>query len=134
MKRILVFFALLVSAASFAGELSRDDSAIERAVLTSAVENREPVDNLGSNVVVGEQPVEVTFFTQVLNQTDAKVSHLWFRENQLMAEVPLAIGSPNWRTYSTKTILPDWLGRWRVLVVDGDQNIILEYEFNVEPK
>lgn len=134
MKRMLFIIALVVSANAFAGELSRNDNAIDRAVLTSAVENREPVDNLDSTVMVGAEPVEVTFFTQVLNQADAKVSHLWFRENQLMAEVPLSIGSPNWRTYSTKTILPDWLGRWRVLVVDGDQNIILEYEFNVEPK
>ncbi|RUO64056.1 Protein of unknown function [Pseudidiomarina planktonica] len=134
MKRMLFIIALVVSANAFAGELSRNDNAIDRAVLTSAVENREPVDNLDSTVMVGDEPVEITFFTQVLNQADAKVSHLWFRQNQLMAEVPLAIGSPNWRTYSTKTILSDWLGRWRVLVVDGDQNIILEYEFNVEPK
>lgn len=117
-----------------AGELSRDADTIARGILTSAVEAREPVDNLASTVTIGDEPIEVSFFTQVLGQTDAEVSHLWFRGNQLMAEVPLNIGSANWRTYSTKTILPGWEGRWRVLVVDGEQNIVLEYEFNVEPK
>jgi len=132
LSSLLLLAALSVS--SQAGELSRDTDVIARGILTTAVEGREPIDNLESTVTIGDSPIEVSFFTQVLNQANAEVSHLWFRGNQLMAEVPLNIGSANWRTYSTKTILPAWDGRWRVLVVDGEQNIVLEYEFNVEPK
>jgi len=129
---ILVMLALNFVNVAYANVVSVDADSIERAILTDAIENREPVNELGSTVNTNQDTIEVTFFTQVLNHKDRAITHLWFYGNELMAEVELDIGSPNWRTYSTKTILPEWQGQWRVLVVNSDQDILVEYEFNVE--
>jgi len=50
-------------------------------------------------------------------QTGSTVEHVWSREGEEVARVSLAIGGPNWRTWSSKNIAPEWTGAWRVDVV-----------------
>ena len=56
--------------------------------------------------------------------TGKTVLHRWEYNGQVMAEVPLAVGGPRWRTYSSKNLEPLWLGEWAVSVVDDKGNVL----------
>jgi len=50
------------------------------------------------------------------------VTHIWYYGEEEMAKVDLPVRSSHWRTWSSKVILPQWKGWWRVdiLSVQGD--------------
>ncbi len=102
---------------------------VERGVLTTAIENREPVDDLGEIVIDDDAHVQqVFFFTQVKQLDGKQIIHRWFYRDREMAAVTLNIGSNNWRTYSSKRLRPQWLGEWRVEVWQGDLKMV-EHKF-----
>jgi hypothetical protein len=49
-----------------------------------------------------------------------------------MAHVELTVGSPDWRTVSSKSLLPDWTGEWEVRVLDAAGNLLRTESFTVE--
>ena len=105
---------------------------IARAVLTSDIQNLEPVDTLGEQLIhPGSANYRLRFFNQVVEQQGLTLTHLWFYEKNLVAEVELPIGSSNWRTYSSKLIRPSDTGNWRILVVNSEQEMLMEYNFTV---
>lgn len=109
-----------------------DKDHIARAVLTTSIADREPTDDLGAEVThPGHGNFRVQFFNQVIEQTGLTITHLWFYNNALVAEVELPIGSSNWRTYSSKLVRPSDTGNWRILVVNSEQEMLMEYNFTV---
>jgi len=97
--------------------------AIKRAVFTTAVVEREPVDQLDS---LGTGVDSVYFFTEVMGMEGEQVTHRWMRDGETMAEVTMPIGGPRWRVYSKKTLLPEWTGAWTVEVLDGEGRKLVE--------
>jgi len=49
-----------------------------------------------------------------------------------MARVSLAVGSNDWRTYSSKRFLPQWAGEWKVVVLDAQEEEIITIPFRLE--
>ncbi len=106
---------------------SRPD-AVARAQFTSAITDREPVDDLSH---VPSDVGQVTFFTEVRDLAGATVIHRWKWSGKLMAEVAFEVRGPRWRVWSTKEILPRWLGEWTVTVVDGGGAQLAERKLQV---
>lgn len=105
---------------------------VQRAQLTSAIENKEPVDDLGALVFGRPATIEkVFYFTHVTDMSNETLVHRWTLNGNIVAEVELNIGSENWRTYSSKRIAPSMDGNWKVEVVH-DGNIIDSHEFVYE--
>ncbi|XOV80177.1 MAG: DUF2914 domain-containing protein [Aestuariibacter sp.] len=105
---------------------------IARAQLTSAVENKEPVDDLGSLVFGRPNTIEkVLYFTHVTDMAEKTLVHRWILNGNVVAEVELSIGSDNWRTYSSKRIAPGMSGNWRVEAWGGD-SLLGSHEFVYE--
>jgi Protein of unknown function (DUF2914) len=72
-------------------------------------------------------------FTRIkTNRADAVIKHLWFHGDIMVMEVSLPIKSSNWRTYSTKTILPSATGHWRVDVTSDDGTILKRLNFTIQ--
>ena len=106
-------------------------SEVERHVLTSAVENREPVDDLGDSVTISDDTLTLYYFTHITNMANQQVIHRWFYNGEEMASVSLNIGSNSWRTYSSKSILPNWKGQWTVQVWREDLQLT-EHSFEIQ--
>lgn len=105
---------------------------VERAVLTSAVENREPVDNLGHAYRhSGADYDQLVFFTHMINHDGRGIRHQWWRNGELDSEVTLAVGSDSWRTYSSRRISYMASGDWQVRVLNDRDQTLVEYEFSV---
>ncbi len=95
------------------------DDRVVRAQLTSAVEDREPVDRLASSIRVSDGGVQrIVFFSEVHDLSGQTLSHRWEREGQTMADVSFVIGSGAWRMHSSKRVTAAMTGAWRVVVVD----------------
>ncbi len=113
-----------------------------------------PVASQASQVSVSEGGVGTDVVDRVLQGTDVKfdasvgrlyaytrivgaenetqVSHRWYYNDHLMAEVTLPIRGADWRTWSSKNLVPMWIGSWRVDVVDMQGSVLESMAFQVE--
>lgn|GEM_PF-5607091 len=123
-------------AASTAPETAASASESEhiaRAVLTSGIKNREPVDTIGPNIVPLESTArQVYLFTEFRDLEGQTVSHRWEYEGDIVATVDFRIGGDRWRVYSSKLLPPHMTGEWRVTVVDSDGGQLGTYPFLYE--
>ena len=61
----------------------------------------------------------------------ASVTHVWYYEGKTMARVELTVGSANWRTWSSKRVLPAWTGNWELKVLDANGMVLASAGFTV---
>ncbi|MCF7502059.1 DUF2914 domain-containing protein [Pseudoalteromonas sp. L1] len=124
-------FAQTAHIASVAIGAKIDTDKVSRAVLTTDVVDREPVNVLKSDVKLLDISQSLSFFSELKNMQGQTVRHVWYYQNQLLASIELAISSPRFRTYSTKNIMPEQVGDWRVEVIDTDGNLLAQKEFRI---
>ncbi|MBN2644354.1 MAG: DUF2914 domain-containing protein [Desulfuromonadaceae bacterium] len=103
---------------------------IADAVMTTDIRQRAPVDAINS---VAAPADKLYCYTRVVGALeDTWISHVWYYEDQEVARVRLPVSSTNWRTWSSKRILPDWRGQWRVEVLDAADEPLLLVPFSIE--
>jgi ribosomal protein S8 len=124
-------FAQTAHIASVAIGAKIDTDKVSRAVLTTDVVDREPVNVLKSDVKLLDISQSLSFFSELKNMQGQTVRHVWYYQNQQLASIELAISSPRFRTYSTKNIMPEQVGDWRVEVIDTDGNLLAQKEFRI---
>ncbi|KZY47891.1 hypothetical protein A3733_02035 [Pseudoalteromonas shioyasakiensis] len=108
-----------------------DTDKVSRAVLTTDVVDREPVNVLKNDVKLAQISNSLSFFSELRNMQGQTVRHQWYYQGQQLASIELAVSSPRFRTYSTKNIMPEQLGDWRVEVIDADGNLLAQKEFRI---
>jgi hypothetical protein len=94
---------------------------VARAIFTTAVADREPVDEVQR---LSNESTKILFFTELRDLQGQTVTHAWERDGNAMAKVPFTVGAPRWRVYSSKTLDPSWTGEWSVKVVDATGQVI----------
>jgi len=62
-----------------------------------------------------------------------KIDHVWLREGVEAARIPLTLGGPRWRTYSSKTLRAGSAGRWAVEARNDTGRILARREFTCVP-
>lgn len=95
-------------------------ATVARAQFTSAVNDREPADNL---TALTNDQTRVYFFSELRNLAGKTVIHRWEHNGKVMHDQPFDVGSPRWRVFSSKTLDPSWTGEWKVSVMDGDSTL-----------
>ncbi len=71
-------------------------------------------------------------FTRIVGADgDTRVYHKRYHGEVLVADVPLRVGSGDWRTWSSKNVQPNWTGDWRVVVVSEDGSVLGMVKFAV---
>lgn len=135
---VLLIGVILVTAMAVAAQTGEQAAPAEttqmsdisvEAVLCTDVVDRQPV---GEADTFGDDVGKVWLWTRVKGATDTTfVKHNWYFEGNEMASVELAVKSPNWRTYSSKNILPEWDGNWEVKVVDASGQTLVSKKFTV---
>jgi hypothetical protein len=61
------------------------------------------------------------------------ITQVWYYNDREIARVELAVKSASWRTWSSKKILPEWQGIWRVDVLSPDGEVLRSGSFAVKP-
>ena len=101
--------------------------SVPRATFTTAIINREPEDQITE---LSNNIQRIYFFTELKNMTGQTISHRWSYNDQTMAEIKFTVGAPRWRVWSSKTMLPHWLGEWTVTVANGAGEEVISNSFN----
>ena len=125
----LVVFSLLITNLNIAQE--QEELKIEELVFCTAIDERQPS---GVDTVFVDTVKQVYCFTRITGATDTtSISHVWYYKDEEKAVVNLSVRSTSWRTWSSKTILKEWDGEWRVDVVTLEGAIIKSKEFIIKP-
>lgn len=104
--------------------------AVARSAVTSAVEAREPVDNLER---VENTTNKVYFFTELKDMNGQTATHRWTYNGEVMAEVKFNVAGSRWRIFSSKNMMPEWTGNWTVEVLNADGEVISTDRFDYVP-
>lgn len=124
MKTLMAVFLLALSMAAQA------EVGVARSAFTTAVENREPVDEVGQ---LGNDTGKIYFFTEIRGMNGHAITHRWEQGGEVRAEVTFNVGGDRWRVWSSKTLDPSWLGEWQVSVVDEGGNVLSQESFAYVP-
>ena len=96
------------------------------AQFTSAVENREPVDQI---TFVANDVRKIIFFTDLRGLGNQTVTHRWIYNGETTAEVPFQVRGPRWRVWSSKKMLEELIGDWTVEIVSEAGEVIAAETF-----
>jgi hypothetical protein len=98
-------------------EATPSDVQLAEAVVCQDVIDRAPVGN--GDVFAKEVP-KVYCFTRVVGAEGTQLTHNWYYQGSLKASVKLNVRSSDYRTWSSKTMLPEWTGEWMVEILSAD--------------
>jgi len=102
-----------------------------RIVLAATMEQLEPGTAI-DNLVAQQQIQRLYLFTELRGYAGQQLIHRWSFAGQVQTEALLMIEDSPWRTYSENWLLPDQLGRWRVEIVDQQQNVLYQHDFQYQ--
>ncbi len=72
-------------------------------------------------------------FTRIVGATNPTwITHVWHFGARERFRINLDIQSPNWRTYSAKTIAPTEIGDWNVEILGPQGESLAVYEFKID--
>lgn len=126
---LLVLLLSLMPAGPLAaqeGELAEEQVEVEETKLTvetrlgTGVEERELIGEASTFPLSVDRVYCWTCVTGADEPTE--ITHVWYYGVEKMAEVALPVEYSRHRTWSYKTILPEWKGQWRVEILDAAGN------------
>lgn len=131
-KLITTAMLLLGSATALAAQEPAEKALpfeVADAVVATGVVEREPV---GAGTEFPASVGTLYFYTVFTGDfEESRVTHVWLFEGKEMARIPVTVRGPRWRTWTSKTILPEWTGRWTVHVEGADGTVVRSVEFQV---
>jgi hypothetical protein len=84
---------------------------------------------LGTGDVIPAGTDRVFCFSRLTGaRAETEVTHNWYHQGVLKSSVVLPVRNANWRTWSSKSLRPEWQGEWMVEILSRDgmplENII----------
>lgn len=129
MRSALSWIPMVVIGLAVPGAV-RAQVSVEESAIALDVIDRMPV---GSDSTFVASVGRVYCWTLVAGaEGEGAIHHVWFHGDQEMADIELRIGGSPWRTWSSKAIVPEWTGAWRVEVRDSAGNVIETIRFTVQ--
>ncbi len=123
MKSLLLAATLVVSVSGYAGEVTR-------AMFTIGVDNREPV--IMVNSIDSSSYTSISFFTELQDLSGHNITHQWTFNGDVMFEKTFEVNGPRWRVWTSKTLIPSWIGTWTVNVLDDDRSVLSSKSFEYQ--
>ncbi len=97
--------------------------SVVRSAFTRTIDEREPTENLEN---LTNENGQVKFFTELRDMSGQTAIHRWEYDGKIVAEVEFNVKGPRWRVWSSKSLIPQWTGDWKVSVVNGAGEVISE--------
>ncbi len=125
---------LLLAAAAGEAQVASDtgaDLSVAEAVIATSITDRQPTDNVTS--VAADVGIVYCWARITGAEGEIQIEHVWYHGQNEMARVGLKVAGSNWRTWSSKNIMPDRSGEWRVDIVGADGKVLDSVSFTVQP-
>ena len=108
-----------------------NDGKIARAMFTTDVLDREPIDRV---LIIENDKSQIHFFTDLRHFQGQTVNHRWEYEGQVVMTKSFEVKGPRWRVFSTRSLESNETGRWTVVITDKDDCPLKAVVFRYEPK
>ncbi len=108
-----------------------DRPEVIRAQLTSAIQEREPVDIIKHISLGQKMSKRIYFFIQLYGLNGERVNVRWYYQDRKVAEVALKVGGQQWRTYASKLVSKTRRGQWRVMLHNQSGELLSQRNFIV---
>lgn len=133
MKKLLFpIMALLLAAAVSAQDTPPAATAAALQVemeVGSGISERMPT---GMAASFGADVGKVFTWCRITGAADTtSIKHVYYFNGTEIAAIELPVKSPSWRTWSSKDILPQWVGDWEVKVMDKSGNLLASKTFKI---
>ena len=122
----LVKYSLAIICAFVAFQVNAED-AVSRATFTTAIDNREPTDEVSN---LDKDASKIYYFTEIKGLKGQTITHRWEQNGEVQANVNFNVGGNRWRIWSSKNLKPELSGQWQVMVVDEAGNVLSQNSFN----
>ncbi|GFO58068.1 hypothetical protein GMST_03930 [Geomonas silvestris] len=122
--------ALLLIVISQAPALASDLKITEMAVTTKIVKGN-PIDSVRR---ISSSSVKALYcFTRISAPagTDTTIKHVWYINDEQVAEDTMPVKGSHWRTYSRKGMEKGQSGEWRCEALDADGTVLKSVSFRV---
>lgn len=131
MFKTFVFSIILLVLFSFLGFSQQTATlTVDEMAICTSVEERQPV---GVDTAFIKTVGQLYCFVKVSGESDStSISHVWFFDGKEMAKIELVVKGKTWRTWSSKRIVEDWVGNWKVEVTTNTGNVLMTKEFVVK--
>jgi len=123
MKPLFFAAALAISSSSLAGEVSR-------ALFTIGIDDREPVIMVDS--IDSSSYSSISFFTELNDLSGHNITHQWIHNDKVMFEKTFEVKGARWRVWTSKTLVPSWIGTWTVNVLDDERTVLTSKSFEYQ--
>jgi hypothetical protein len=132
MKRSMIALALVCLLPGVVASAQEASGVkVEEMVFCTAVQDRAPS---GIDTAFASTVENVLCFVRVTGAADTiSITHVWYYNDREIGRVELAVKSSSWRTWSSKKILPEWQGTWRVDVLGPAGDVLKSGTFAVRP-
>jgi len=128
MKQLMKVGCFLTALAVGPSVYGQDVSLTAEIQLTTAIEDRQPVDKISS---VPANTDKIALWCIITGATKpTTITHVWTLEGEEMAAIPLNVTSTPYRTWSRKS-LGKRTGNWTVEVKDSSGNVLASTNFTV---
>jgi len=137
MKRMLsIGVLLLLTAGGLAAQDTTQQMAAASSLSVEAVVARDVVDRMpvDSSSTFPADVGTLVCWTRVTGApagVETEIHHVWFHGDHQVADVVLRPAGSPWRTWSRKTVVPEWTGPWRVEVRDAGGTVLATVSFTV---
>jgi hypothetical protein len=104
---------------------------VEEMAFCAAVQDRAPSlpDTAFASTIEN-----VWCFVRIAGAADTtSITHVWYYGDREISRVELAVKSSSWRTWSSKKILPEMQGTWRVDVLSPAGDVLKSGTFAIKP-
>lgn len=128
-RRIGIVFAGILGLTLWAQVSAEETGAasVNKIVICTGVESRKPI---GEGTEFEASAGRLYCWTKITaKNTPTTIKHIWFVDGKNVAEVPLSIKFPSFRTWSNKAI---WPGDWKVEVVSESGETLTSMDFTVK--
>ncbi|HYW04749.1 MAG TPA: DUF2914 domain-containing protein [Gammaproteobacteria bacterium] len=99
----------------------KPEGRVAHAAITTDIQQRKPQNHL---TTVPNSVRKVYYFTDVRGLQGKTITHRWLYQGKTMAAVKFDIGGNRWRTWSSKTMLAGWTGKWTCETVGPNGNVL----------
>jgi len=127
MKKRLTIFSIVLVVISIVAQKIMAEIKVKEFAFCERIKNRKPVESKG---IFASDVGRVYFWTNIYGaERPTQIKHIWYYRGSKMSEVTLDIKYPQYRTWSYKTIMPEWVGEWYVEIVDSEGNVLKKANF-----
>ncbi len=121
---------------SFNLSLAQEDTTaaptlkVDQILVGTGIENREAV---GVDTVFTSAVGKVYCWVLVTGaETESQITFVWYHQDQQAAEVIVPVRSVRWRCWTSKTIMPELAGAWKVEIKDEAGKVLESASFQVQ--